>query len=485
MKIVEIFKLFERHTHVVSLLSKYADNPSIYITFTDLPKVGINPQYNFDTPAGIYAYPLQATWDEFVNDDLPFASDRKYVQVLQSQGNIKDVSDYKDGDFEKDKAKLIELYGDKFKNDASFLREVKDAVGLPDEKEYDKLAQKLFNKKTFNRCNQDEILAIDDKIQDVFKETALERMIYYWSKKAFTASPVSHFWNVTRNIAIYLSKERMSGKIAVALPQASTWNKIMRNLGYAGISDTKGRGVLHSNEPKQAVFFSTQALKHVETLINNRKYAGTHIQINSLSELTTSLTERVPNKLDSKHHSTVHHLRIAAWIDKEWPRLFTYGHSDHFEIPSPVEFWDKAKLKWPSFVEALLVRNFSNYPLLANEIQINPDMKGKQFANPVLYTRPRNPEQIRIYADTILGTKFFWYLAEQNVEITDYELQQTKEKEYGKNITIYVITTALKKVVKSEMDFKSKIKKLRSFLNLDSWYRITQYVPMDELETLI
>lgn len=64
-------------------------NEGLWFTMTTHNKAGINPQSPFDTPFGIYCYPLNEEYfSKLVNNKLPFAGERPYVQVLEVTGNI-------------------------------------------------------------------------------------------------------------------------------------------------------------------------------------------------------------------------------------------------------------------------------------------------------------------------------------------------------------------------------------------------------------
>jgi hypothetical protein len=51
------------------LWKKYEDDPNIYIQFSDMEKVGMNPMTHedYNTPDGIYTYPLKALLENFAN----------------------------------------------------------------------------------------------------------------------------------------------------------------------------------------------------------------------------------------------------------------------------------------------------------------------------------------------------------------------------------------------------------------------------------
>jgi hypothetical protein len=96
-------------------LSKYKDDPNIYITFTSQEKVGIKPDFGFDTPLGIYTYPLKLSWKYYnldkksVYNAFPFAYNRPFVYVLKAD-SITDMEKYSEQDWNRDLDKLKRLY---------------------------------------------------------------------------------------------------------------------------------------------------------------------------------------------------------------------------------------------------------------------------------------------------------------------------------------------------------------------------------------
>jgi hypothetical protein len=46
--------LFEGKVFYIDALEQYKDDPNIFITYSDVMKVGINPRSYYDTPIGIY-----------------------------------------------------------------------------------------------------------------------------------------------------------------------------------------------------------------------------------------------------------------------------------------------------------------------------------------------------------------------------------------------------------------------------------------------
>src|SRR5690606_33428547 len=78
------------------------DTTRYYIHFSDYPKIGINPTSEFETPLGIYAYPLTEMENAIRTNMIPFAGDRKYAVAFSAKGNIVLGSKYSDADLAND-----------------------------------------------------------------------------------------------------------------------------------------------------------------------------------------------------------------------------------------------------------------------------------------------------------------------------------------------------------------------------------------------
>lgn len=48
------------------ILLKYINEDGVYVTFTEINKVGINPTSEFETPLGIYCYPIKEAYKYYV-----------------------------------------------------------------------------------------------------------------------------------------------------------------------------------------------------------------------------------------------------------------------------------------------------------------------------------------------------------------------------------------------------------------------------------
>lgn len=88
-----------------------------FASFTSLEKLGINPSSEYDTPIGIYAYPLRYVRDEIGDRDttwLPFAGDKPYVNFfsLKKSANILVSTKFTAEDSDRLYGKLYDLFGE-------------------------------------------------------------------------------------------------------------------------------------------------------------------------------------------------------------------------------------------------------------------------------------------------------------------------------------------------------------------------------------
>lgn len=200
-------------------LKPYSNMDNIYITFTELQKVGIKPLSNFNTPNGIYVYPLKETWKEYGVEQkkslkqYPFASDRPYITILQGKHNKSFIQDmikgYTSKDYDRDKDNLLKM------------------------------------------C-QDRVLL------DTIEKNAIK------TADSFHKNIIGYFWNMTRIISRQFKTEfNLSGN-----SDTQAWNNLLRRLGYTGFADKSAKSIIHTSEPLQAVFLTSSEYKVVDQIIN-------------------------------------------------------------------------------------------------------------------------------------------------------------------------------------------------------------------------
>ena len=194
-------------------LKPYLNDPDIYFSFTDIDKIGINPQSVYPTPLGIYAYPLAQVWKRYYIEDtksfssVPFATLRPYIWILRAKHDGRFVNDmfkeYSQMDFDRDLERMKLIW-----------------------------------------CN-----AAPEKAEH------WGELVQYATKKARSKSKqlVAVFWNIGRVMATELTAQE------IGIRQGTMWNSILRQCGYTGFADKTGKGLIHPAEPMQAVFLSKDA----------------------------------------------------------------------------------------------------------------------------------------------------------------------------------------------------------------------------------
>lgn len=356
-------------------LSKYQQDKNIYISFTNIDKIGINPHNKFNTPTGIYTYPLNAVFGKIIMAGMvvkkwsTYGADRPFIQVLKHNGKggkfIKDIGvTYSVSDLAKDSDKLRKMFPEKNTKDVYKAQEKMEKFrSLFTSKfgDYDSAIESMFQKLSryaadfgdtdfaynlddyIERINNDIneiytalknnnldisptagimnllISSLSGKMFDIsfrmnqlfldideeseereiahtgFRETissfmqqndkiltslgnisaqyagiyqspdaknkGIEWSISHGSAYANDQTSGGKIWNITRLVANGHSEDKKAGSV-------HRWNKVWRDLGYAGVCDLSGNGIIHPAEKTQAIFFSMKAVDHVDMILN-------------------------------------------------------------------------------------------------------------------------------------------------------------------------------------------------------------------------
>ena len=200
--------------------STIAGVPNLFVSFTSIDKLGINPGSKYDTPIGIYTYPavyvMDVVGDKGALSKLPFAGNMPYVNMFSATGNIINVATMS----------KAEAYGycDKIARYWSYEAEISDDEANEIIDGYIKSANTYAN---------------------------------------FPEYPGGVFWYVT----MMVSKELLAPHYNSTVP--IVWNKLFREIKIDGVVDLDpstidGVGIIHTNEASQAVFFSRAAITKEE-----------------------------------------------------------------------------------------------------------------------------------------------------------------------------------------------------------------------------
>lgn len=206
---------------------------NVFVSFTAIDKLGINPSSKYKTPLGIYAYPARYVMKEAgsslsMDASLPFAGDQPYANIFNAVGNIVNVATMSSSEA------------------VDFCRKVADL--------WAKISGKDWKTSV-------------DEVEDIINNSSM------YAK--FAEYPGGRFWYVTRVAARTL----FGPKWGLSAPVA--WNKIFRSIGIDGVVDYTedgGRGIIHTAEPSQAVFFSIAAVGNVQRVDNRYSKAGMEIR---------------------------------------------------------------------------------------------------------------------------------------------------------------------------------------------------------------
>ena len=196
---------------------RIAGTTNRFVSFTAIDKLGINPGSSYDTPLGIYAYPIDYLAYEVKQSGtvktIPFAGTEQFANFFRAKGNIINLVTMRESAAKGYYQRIVD-YVERVGADVG---RVRDAI-----------------KKAFINANVPEVVG-------------------------------GQFWYVTMEAAEAIA-ERKGGSVPVV------WNKLFREIGIDGVvdagEDIDGMGIIHENEPTQAVFFSTAAIGDVERVVN-------------------------------------------------------------------------------------------------------------------------------------------------------------------------------------------------------------------------
>jgi len=181
--------------------SKITDHPCEYaFTMIDIPKIGINPQTRYETPAGVYCYPLSANYyHNLIEGFLPFANDKPYVGLV------------------------------KLKWSAKWLKLIDSSDGTKEEA--DRVEQYLKDKYNFDIANAQ----MTPRNMDFSPNSRIFVLSYFCSKEI-------------------AKKDGVRATIA--------FSKLLRELGYDGVYDS-GNSIIHPSEPTQLICLNSAAYEKV------------------------------------------------------------------------------------------------------------------------------------------------------------------------------------------------------------------------------
>ena len=222
---------------------------NLFVSFTTIDKLGVNPSSKYDTPIGVYAYPaeyvMKLVGARASMSTLPFAGDAPYVNVFNASGNLVNVTNMSEGDSQTLLTKLISV--------------VSAMAGVDSEKTAS-VAKDLYDQS---------------------------------GSKALVQTPGGKFWFVSYSMIKYLAE-------LLDRQTPAVWSAVCRRMGIDGFVDGPiGKGVIHRNEPTQVVFFNTDSIKSNSRHMN--RYSPEQVEHSSQrGQATRSAADRVAQMSESE-----------------------------------------------------------------------------------------------------------------------------------------------------------------------------------------
>lgn len=229
---------------IIKQLLKVASSSiaNTYISYTAIGKLGINPNSVYNTPVGIYCYPLgnsDGLTEVLMNikdsglTGVPYMGDSPNIYFFKAKNSGKGliIRDYNEGNFQTD---------------------------------IEKLSNFLINK------------------YPVMNEKVVKEIINDAKEESLDRTSAGYIWNITRHAALMIAGNKTippglgeqtvneySPSTENAKKSATVWTALLRKiLGYEYIDDSDGQGIIHRNEKTQAVFFNKAFVRVIKRYDN-------------------------------------------------------------------------------------------------------------------------------------------------------------------------------------------------------------------------
>ncbi len=334
---------------ILDILYRYKDRDDVYVSFTKIEKLGINPQSSYSTPLGIYAYPVKELWGEYIEhrlDSLPYAT-----KQVPTQG-VTDIP-------------LPNMNGM-----APFAGDAPYAVifSCPEQEGF--IGD--FSQYTEDDLNRHIELLSSVVAPDGISKKDISLYVDVSRVQALRKTPVGRLWYIVMQIAgIIATKNRWQNRTNITdSPIPKIWNALFRKIGIVGFADIHGEGVIHANEPTQAVFFSTSPIKIIGVHDNRVRHPDLDRQRKSNS-MTEYNRKKISNMVADWYEGICFGRKINYDNDAEFMARHVIGllKIDHFGIQDGdiVRCLKGEFIKYLLKINPTLAETSMNNPRLINE----------------------------------------------------------------------------------------------------------------------
>ncbi len=358
----------ERYIPVLDVLEKYKDDDNAFLSFTaDVTpsseryskvdkkgtKIGINPKSTYNTPIGVYCYPIKAYWNNIKSNRIDFAGHQPHLYVFKAKRpeRLLVASKYTIDDYTKDFEKLEEIFG---------------------------------------------------KIYDIGE---LEDKLSIYSSDYFDSDrPAQLFWTLTREIAHKLKNEK---GIKSAIPVI--WTQILRRF-YDGVVDDMNWGFIFHAEPTQAVLWTKSQFDVVDYIDRRDKETG---GLKAWKEEDKSIPlEKLLNYIN-KLKQPIRDEKMLSMISKSPQGSYTYANNVlNWENIPDIILKSIASDSSTAFKYAYEILKFKNIPdIIINGISSSShysyiyaeELNGENVPDEILKSISNDPYYSHQYAIDVLG----------------------------------------------------------------------------------
>jgi hypothetical protein len=254
-------------------LEKYKDKENIFISYVmdmgDLQakggknisgfKVGVNPNSRYNTPNGIYLYPLKEAWNAYYNPkkrilDVPFAGEQPFVGIIEVNMNkALDLKSYNSKMWDTDYDKMAKMISDFFQQK----NQMSEAIGWEAAKSILSAANEGARVKTpggrFWNMSRYTFMCLTSQLATSFKDEYQEDLVKMMQDKTAQANYTDH--TVRFDIKENPRRDAPTNK----------WSLLLIELGYSTIIDRAGQSIIHPSEPMQAVALDPTGYKVIDS----------------------------------------------------------------------------------------------------------------------------------------------------------------------------------------------------------------------------
>lgn len=279
-------------------LAQIHGQDTTYISFTSLQKLGLNPSSKWDTPIGIYAYPVKYAlehWDRG-RFNVPYAGGQPHAYIFTARypekvitftnrmsGNVTIPAPVQSNLDRFNELLSIRHVQNVQREFYQCVRQIHELIlsTLNLEDVNSKVMASHMIDEFFRRAIHDETVEIDfDSVHDL-----ILKLTYQYgsnSKKKFPyEEEVSELSGMTGRQWNQFKERVLFHDQRLSCPEAFVWNatrmlskspadwtRLLMKLGITGCRDD-GSGTIHSNEPTQAVFFGSKYINLLQMIDND------------------------------------------------------------------------------------------------------------------------------------------------------------------------------------------------------------------------